>query len=300
MSDSATDRIERELEQDRLALAQSLDALRDRLRPASLVAEGKNAFLAQTAPVLSRLDGAVRAHPVLTAVAGVALAAVIFGRPRPADNEAATAAPTMAGTTFEALTRWEDEGGSPPPGPMVPDADWLNEMQTLHERAHTLLRQIDEATRRKLAPAAQLAKHRAEILSALTAETKAALGKGLDALGSDARQQALQARERIYLARIALADKGRQAEDENPLAMGAALALAGVAMAWLFPRTETEDRLLGEASDQLVADLKTMARQEAVKTSAFASTLSEALKTDMQNASQLFTPDKPMVRPVRP
>ena len=297
MTESAKDRIERELEQDRLALAQSLEALRDRLRPASLVAEGKNAFVAQTAPMLSRLDGVVRAHPMLTVVAGVALAAVIFGRSRPADSEAA---PTLAGTTFEALTRWEDEGGSPAPGPMTPDEDWLNEMQTLHERAQTLLRQIDEATRRKLAPVAQLAKHRAEILSALTAETKVALGKGLDALDSDARQQALQARERAYLARIALADKSRQAEDENPLAMGAALALAGVAMAWLFPRTETEDRLLGEASDQLVADLKAMARQEAVKTSAFASTLSEALKTDMQNASHLFTPDKPMVRPVRP
>ena len=47
MSDFTKHEIERDLEQDRAALAQSLVALRDRLRPASLMAEGKDALLAQ-------------------------------------------------------------------------------------------------------------------------------------------------------------------------------------------------------------------------------------------------------------
>jgi uncharacterized membrane protein YccC len=96
-----------------------------------------------------------------------------------------------------------------------------------------------------------------------------------------------------------MAEKGRLAVDGNPLALGAALALAGAAVAWLLPQTEAEDRLLGEARDQLVSDLKAMARREAVKASAFGSTLTEALKTDMRHATQLFTPEQPMVRPVR-
>ena len=99
--------IEKILEQDRMALAQSLAALKDRLRPANLVSEGKDALMAQASPLLSRLDGAVREHPLMSAVAGVALAGVIFGQRRSSGLEDATAVPAMAGTKFEALTRWE-------------------------------------------------------------------------------------------------------------------------------------------------------------------------------------------------
>ena len=299
MADFEKHEIERDLERDRMALAQSLVALRDRLRPANLMTEGKEALMAQASPMLSRLDGAVRAHPMMTAVAGVALAAVVFGRRNGPDTEAAGAIPAMAGTKFEALTRWEDEGGPPAPEPVDPEEDWLNEARGLREKARKMLGQIDDAARRGLAPAAQLAKHRAEVMAALAVETKAALGKGLGSLSGAARDQALQARERIYLGRIAMAEKGRVAVEGNPLAVGAALALAGAAVAWLFPQTEAEDRLLGETRDQLTADLKAMARREATKASAFGSTLKEALKTDLKHASQLFTPEEPMVRPVR-
>ena len=82
-------------------------------------------------------------------------------------------------------------------------------------------------------------------------------------------------------------------------AEAAALALAGAAVACLFPQTATEDRLLGEASDQLSADVKAMARRKAVKASALGSTLKEALETDLKHATRLFTPEEPMVRPVR-
>lgn len=299
MSDFAKHDIERSLEEDRIALAQSLVALRDRMRPATLMAEGKEALMAQASPMLSRLDGAVRAHPVMTAVAGMALAAVVFGRRHDTDTGAAGVVPAMAGTKFEALTRWEDEGGPPAPEPVDPDEGWLAEAQGLRERAQSLLAQIDEAARRGLAPAGKLAKHRAEILAALASETKQALGRGLGSLSGAARDQALQARERVYLSRIAMAEKGREAVDASPLAVGAALALAGAAVACLFRQSETEDRLLGETRDQLAADLKAMAKREAVKASAFGSTLKDALKTDLKHASQLFTPDEPMVRPVR-
>lgn len=291
--------IERTLERDRMELARSLVELRDRLRPANLVSEGKDALMAQASPLLSRLDGAVREHPLLTAVAGLALAGVVFGRQRGNDVDAATAAPAMAGTKYEALTRWEDEGGPPSPEPVDPEEDWLSEARGLREKARQMLRQIDDAARRGLAPAAQLARHRAEVMAALAADSKAALGKGLESLGSTAREQALLARERIYLGRIAVAEKGRVAVDGNPLAVGAALALAGVAVACLFPQSEAEDRLMGEARDQLASDLKAMARREAMKASAFGSTLKEALKTDLDHASRILAPEAPMVTSVR-
>lgn len=299
MSDFAKHEIERELERDRMALAQSLVSLRERLSPANLVAEGKDALVAQASPLLTWLDGAVRAQPLVAAAAGVAMAALVFGRSRASDVEAAGAVPAMAGTKFEALTRWEDEGGPVAPEPVDPDEDWLSEAQSVHDRAQGLLARIDDAARRGLAPAGQLAKHRAEVLSALARETKAALGKGLGSLTGAARDQALLARERIYLGRIAMAEKGRETVDANPLAVGAAMAIAGAALAYLFPQSETEDRLMGEARDQLSKDIKTMARREVVNASAFGATLSKALKSDIRQAGRMFEPPDPNQRPVR-
>ena len=301
MTDRSISQIEQALEQDRQALAQSLVALRERMRPAALMAEGKDALMAQAAPLVSKLDGAVRSQPLVAAMAGVALAALVFGRRRSSDLEAAGAVPAMAGTKFEALTRWEDEGGPPAPEPVDPEEDWLSEARSLREKAQTMLRQIDDAARRGLAPAAQLAKHRAEVLAALGAETGAALGKGLGNLTGAAREQALLARERVYLGRIALAEKGRQAVDANPIATGLALAAAGAALACLFPQTEAEDRLMGPVRDEVADEVKTTVRREVTRASAFGRTLTEALKTDMQRASALFTPAEPreVVRPIR-
>ena len=280
--------IERSLESDRAALAQSLVQLRDRMRPASLMAEGKDALVRQRAPALSMLDRAVRGQPMMAAVAGVALAGLAFGRQRTSDVEASGAVPAMAGTKFEALTRWEDEGGPPAPEPVDPDEDWLHTAQGLNDKARALLAQIDDAARRGLAPAAQLAKHRAEVLAALAAETTAALGKGLGTLTGAAREQALLARERIYLGRIAMAEKGRKSVETSPLLTGLAVLAAGAAVAYLFPQTETEDRLLGEARDQLAADVKTAVRREAVNASALGRTLSAALRRDLDSAAGLF------------
>jgi hypothetical protein len=300
MSDRSISQIEQGLERDRQALAQSLVALRERMRPANLVAEGKDALMAQASPLVSKLDGAVRGQPLVAAMAGVALAALVFGRRRASDLDAAGAVPAMAGTKFEALTRWEDEGGPPAPEPVDPEEDWLSEARSLRQRAEAMLRQIDDAARRGLAPTAQLARHRAEVIAALGVETGAALGKGLGNLSGVAREQALQARERVYLGRIALAEKGKQAVDANPLAMGAVLAAAGAALACLFPQTETEDRLLGEVRDQVADDLKTTLRREATRASAFGRTLTDALKTDTHRASALFTPAAQDSRPLRP
>jgi len=205
--------IERQLERDRVALAQSLVTLRDRLQPSALVAEGKAALLSEVSPLLSplvaRLDSTVRSKPLIASVAGIALAALIFGgRRMVTDTEAAAAVPALAGTKFEALSRWEDEGGPPAPEPLDPDEDWLHTAQSLHDRAKELLARIDDAARRGLAPAAQLARHRAEVMAALASDTKAALGKGLGSLSDAAREQALLARERIYLGRTRDGRKG--------------------------------------------------------------------------------------------
>jgi hypothetical protein len=296
MSDFTTHEIERSLERERLALAQSLVDLRDRLRPAALMDEGKAALMAQArplvSPVLDRLDGAVRAKPVAAAVAGLALAALLLGRKRDVpDAEAAGAVPAMAGTKFEALTRWEDEGGPPADAPVDPDEDWLHEAQGLRTRAERLLAQIDDAARRGLAPAGALARHRADVLAALARDTTGALGKGLESLTEGARSQALQARERVYLQKLAVAEKSRKAVEGHPLTTGAVMAGLGALAAWLFPPTETEDNLMGEARDWLLQELNAALRTEVTNASALAKGLSSALGQDIRRVDASLRPE---------
>lgn len=293
MSDMSPQEIERALQAERHALASSLAALRERIAPATLLAQGKAALHAQAAPLLSQLDGAVRAQPLAAAVAGVALATLVFGR-RSVSEPASTSA--LAGTQYEALTRWEDEGGPPMTEPVEPDEDWLVEAMGLRSRAAVLLSRIDDAARRRLAPAAELAAHRAAVISALARDTIAAMSTGLETLTGSAKETALAAREKLYLRRIALAGSAQRSVSDHPFASAAVVAALGAATACLFPQTETEDRLLGETRDRLLDETQRALREEAMRTSALARTLTHALKNDLAAVRGLVRPtdDTPM------
>lgn len=273
MSEQSISEIERALERDREALAQSLAALRDRMRPASLLSHGAASLKSGAAAVVARATGGL-----------------MRGTDRQDASDAAEP-PALAGTRFEALSRWEDEGGPPAPEPEDPEEDWLVEARGLRARALDLLARIDEAARRGLAPAADLARHRAEVVAAFAAETTAALGKGLETLGETARAQAIAARERVYVARVTVARRARAEVEAQPLTAATMAAAAGAALALLLPRTEAEDRLLGGTRDRLAHDLKRLARDEAMKASDLAQGLSAAFHRDLDRAAAIFTPN---------
>lgn len=284
MSDFDSHEIERSLERDRMQLAESLAALHDRLSPSTLMAQGKEALVSQASPLLARLDHAVRAQPVMAAVAGVAVAALILGRLREKD------VPHPA-EKFEAITRWEDEGGQPSPEPADPEEEWLRQAKSLRLRARDMLRQIDHAARRSLAPAAELAKHRAEVMGALARDTKSALEHGLGDLTEAARAEALEARERVYMASVAAAAKGREVVENHPMASGLAMMGLGAAVAWMFPPTEAEDRLLGEARDSLMDEARATMKAEVTKASDLAQNLKSALGRDISRARTVLRPE---------
>lgn len=278
MPDRSPQEIETQLERDRAALARALDGLRERLAPAALIAEGGAALAAQARPLLGQVDHAIRARPLAAAVAGAALAVLVFGRRR--DTADRTSLPVLSGTRFEALSRWEDEGGTAA-DPPDPDEGWLAEAIGLRARADALLSRIDAAARRGLAPAADLARHRAEILAALARDTATALARGLGTLNGAARDRAIAARERIYLGRIALQAGGGRTVRTHPFAAGAAMAAAGAALALLFRPTAAEDRLLGETRDTLLQEARAALRDEVLKASELARGLAAALGRDL-------------------
>ncbi len=272
------DQIEAQLAQDRHAVAASLNALRDRLSLDALMQDGIGYLRQNTAGYTAAVDRAVRANPVALALTGIGIAWLVFGRaatdPTPAES-------ALAGTRFEALSRWEDEGGPPAPIPEA-DAHWQAEADGLRARAATLLSQLDRAARDRLAPAADIARHRAEVLAALTADVRTALGRGLEHLTGSARDRALAAREAAYSARISLTRTGAQAVSDRPLMAGALMAAAGAALATALPGTRTENHLFGPTRDRLMDEARHILAAEQQAAGAFAQSLAGVLQADIE------------------
>lgn len=253
MSDRTITRIEADLDAKRASLEKGMSTMRDKLQPEALLDAGKDAANTHLRPVAiaagAKAAGAVKAHPLaLALIGGGALWLMWQNRDKtetkPVDESA------LAGTKYEALSRWEDEGGPLPPEDdqalavdTIDEDGWMAEADNLRTRARGLLAQIDKAARDKLAPAADLAKERAGVLAALTSDVRQVMGKGLDGLGDQAKSAALSAREAAYTARLTagdLAHKGATMAKENPLIVAALVGAAGVAVAAALPRNNKE------------------------------------------------------------
>jgi len=248
MKDASPDEIAAMLERERRNLAASIDGLRSRLSGDRLVGDAVDLAISNIRPCARVLDRAVRANPVAAVMIGVGLAWLVLGRkgsPTPPD------AP-LAGTGFEALSRWEDEGGPPAPLPDPADTAWIDEADALRARASDALARIDAAARQKLRPATELALDRARVLADLARATQAALRRGLEGLGSDARGHVLALREAAYAARLAAVRQGSKLIEERPLGAAAIGLAIGAAVAAALPRTPTEDRIFGPERDRLL------------------------------------------------
>ena len=266
MNGLGPDEIAARLQQDRADLAGSIEGLRDRLSLNALLDDALDYAVANTAPYARALDGAVRANPVAAVMVGVGLAWLLLGRKAPAPPEPAPEQ-TLAGTRFEAMARWEDEGGPVAPLPEANQA-WIVEADRLRDRASAALHRLDAAARQRLRPAAEMAVERAEVLADLAKATRAAMLQGLENLGSEAQDRIVAAREQAYAARITVARRGAKLIEEKPLVAGAIGMAIGAVVGAVLPRTAAEDRIFGPERDQLLAQAHLALRQERARTDA--------------------------------
>jgi ElaB/YqjD/DUF883 family membrane-anchored ribosome-binding protein len=237
-----------QLDQDRAALAQSIEALRDRLTPNVVLEDALDYARANVGPYAQALEGAVRANP---------MAAILVG----------------AGVAWLALGR----RSAPEPAAAVMGSDWMTHADRLRDVAILELDEIDHET----AHPAEVASHRAGVLSSLATATRAAMLRGLDGLSHEAQDSILAARESAYAARIAVARQaGRVIEDRPLLAAGIGMAI-GAAVGAALPGTATEDRLLGPDRDRLLAQAKGLLREEQDKVARAGVNLAATLASDM-------------------
>ena len=264
-SDESAAEIAAELDRDRAALALTLDGLRDRLSADALIGDALSLAQAQVGPAARMLDSAVRANPLAAAMIGIGLAWLVLGRRSGPQKQP----PALAGTRFEALTRWEDEGGPVAPLP-DPDDAWIAEADRLRDTASTALARISAAARAGLHPVAEIAASRAAVLTDLARDTRAAMLHGLESLTTGAQSRILSAREAAYVARIAATRQGARLIEERPLTAGAVAVALGAAVAAALPRTATEDRILGPERDRLLSRAHHVLDRERARAAALA------------------------------
>ncbi len=280
MNDPSAEQIAASLERERADLAQTIDGLRNRLSVDALIGDALAYAKENMAPYARALDGAVRAHPMAAVMAGVGLAWLVLGRKSngmPAD--------ALAGTKFEALSRWEDEGGPVAP---LPDADrrWIAEADALRDKATSALARIDAAARQRLRPAAEIARDRAQVLADLAKATRTTMLRGLDTMTTEARDRILAAREQAYAARMTAVRQGTKLIEERPVMAGAIGMAIGAAVAAALPRTKTEDRLFGQERDLLLARAHETLQQEKARATNVAVRLADDVTAQVKGSAR--------------
>lgn len=263
--------IEAQLAQDRAALTQSFDALRNRISADSVVSDVFGLIRSNSGVYTSAVDKAVRANPLALAVAGAGLAWYFLGRKSPVAEPQGDG---LSGTKYEAMSRWEDEGG--PAEPLDdPDQEWVQQAETLRTRASAALAYLEELARDRLASASEIAQERAAILSDLARDVRSAMREGLGQLSTAAQERIVLAREAAYAAQLsARKATGQMIEDHPMVAAGLALAL-GVAVGVALPRSRSEDQILGPERDRLLAETRRLLAEERLRAVAAAELLAE-------------------------
>jgi ElaB/YqjD/DUF883 family membrane-anchored ribosome-binding protein len=285
MSDLSPDQIAAELDRERAELAGNIDHLRDRLSVDALFGDAVDFAKTNIAPFGRALDSAVRANPVAAVMAGVGLAWLAFGRRRSADGPVSA----VSGTKFEALSRWEDEGGPPAPSEAEDDR-WIAEADTLRSDALRALARIDAAARAQLRPVAEVARDRAEVLADLAKATRAAMLQGLEGLGSEARARILALREQAYATRNMAVRQGNRLIEDRPVVAGAIGMAVGAAVAAALPPTATEDRIFGEERDRLLQRAQEALRRERARAGQAAARVADTVAAEVKTgARQLVT-----------
>ncbi len=277
------DQIEQQIERDRRALSDAMSRLHQRFSVDRLIEDATTLVRDNAGPYTRAIDRAVRANPAALAVTAVGLAWLLLGRREPVSD---APAPVLAGTRFEAMSRWEDEGGPPPSedGSALDD-DWMAEAEGMRDRANRTLKSLEAALRNKSARAEDVSRDRVAVLSRLTDDVRGVMGRGLSQLSGEARNKIIAAREAAYSAHLDLRGKVGRVVEDHPMATGAVAAVMGAAVAMALPVTQAEHRVFGSSRDRLLAHAQRLLEEERRHAGEVAASLADRLVESADEAT---------------
>lgn len=283
-----TDDIERELRAERARLGENLGKLGDRLTANAMLEELRCALRANLGPLARGADQAIRDNPFAAALTAAGLAWLVFGRtPRPTVQSGEI----LAGTKYEALSRWEDEGG--PVAPLKdPDLNWVSETDSLRAKASAALRKLDRSVRGKSTTAADAQAQRDRILKELAHNANTAFRHGLEMLPPDAQTRIANARETAYLAGQSLGRRAVATVEDRPVLTGCLALGLGAALASVLPQSQIENRVLGAERDRLMKQADDLLRSEKARAAEVLSGLANAMREDLSEATTTLAKGK--------
>ncbi len=244
------DQIERDIEDERARMRDTLNDLQQKLSLDSIVADIGGLFRGQ-GDIARSVSETVGRNPAAVALVGVGLAWLWLGRDR--------TTPAASGT--QDTGRPSGQGRSDPaPGMMGAVRDATN---AVGDAVSDTASAVGEAA------------------SALTDR----LSAGLEGLSDDAKARVLAARRAAHDARLssaaAVKDGARAATgffEDQPLVVGALALALGAAIGGVLQRSKIEDDTMGDSSDQLFADAQALYRQERDKATAAPRTAASDVK----------------------
>lgn len=266
MTDRSPEDIEREIEAERAALENSIDALGQQFSP-DMVVEKASEFAKTHGPeIAGKAAQVVRENPVATAMVGAGIAWLI------ASSQSGSAQPQPKAT-------YDPRNRPTAPG-LCQEQPAMAEFDARVARADDAMR----ATAQEDTVLLHISDHRKEdepmhtdaytdsSISSKAAVLRARIEDGTADMSSMARERVMQARaaaiaaqERIEAQATQAAQSARQTAYEKPLLMGALAFAAGAALAMAIPRTSAENRTLGHHRDRLMDEADRIFREETAK-----------------------------------
>lgn len=223
------DALEREVNQARARMSQTVDALGTRLSPGELIDQFIGTAREHGGELTRNFGGQVKQNPVPALLTTVGIAWMMAG-----SNSSADSAMNFNGgnsSSDESWSRSEASGDSSSIG------------QTVKSKL--------EAGKDKLAAGKDK-----------LAEGKESAADRIDSVKSSASDQAAAARENAKQRASELQRNMQQFMHEQPLIAGTLGMALGAALGALVPPTEAEDRMVGSASDQATERAKQLAAEQ--------------------------------------
>lgn len=280
---SDTDRLEAQIQRDRARVAASVAALKNFLSTDALLLRGTIAARTQIAGAARAVGGTMRANPVAAGLALAGVAWLILGRKKPGEPE-----PPLAGSKFESLTRWEDEGGPPSPEAEpdpTPADDWLDEARSLRARTAEALKRLEQAPKQALSPAVGTLRDRSAVMQAYSADLAKTLRRGLGDLSVAAQDRIVAARNAALHASETTQNLASGVVKDHPLLSGLITALFGAAIAGWLPISAREKALLAPSADSLINEARRLYEAERARATELATDLASGLQEDLIRAT---------------
>ncbi|MEO1550447.1 MAG: DUF3618 domain-containing protein [Pseudomonadota bacterium] len=278
------DAIEKDIAQERDALARAIDELTTHFSPERIVGEVKDHLKANGGDLAAELGATVKANPVAAVMVGVGAAWLLAGRastiePQPAyktDTDVplrSAALPTPTPISRGHVAQYGSEGRPPSPG-------FDTRMAALAETEQPSWWQ--------------------RVSDSDTVEAvRTRLSEGLDDLSPEAKARITSLRERAVQTQSVIEDRlhatttaVRDKTEDNPLGAALLAAAAGALVGAALPNSRREDEVLHAHRDRLVSEAEALYHSEKSKLlSASRAALNEASTMAKEAGEQLSLKD---------